>query len=209
MNIYSQKGSTLIELMTAIFVLVLSLVGALALTTTGIRNQGIGLARVKATQLAREGLEVSRAIRDSNWLAGRDWDSFLGIGGASASKFSCAVLPDSDVSLEQPLEPLKFIDVPCQLSLTDPVFHLSLDAASSTGAFYQTGVSAIDDETLLDMFRRIRIDAICPDGLDEKEGVACPLLDDRIGVKVTSEVSWKYGNRAYTTTLIEKLYNWH
>jgi type II secretory pathway pseudopilin PulG len=67
-NIKSRKGETLVEVLIAILVL---LVGALSvlryLAWADVANQ-LTKERVVATNLAREGLEAVRSIRDTNWL---------------------------------------------------------------------------------------------------------------------------------------------
>ena len=64
----SQKGETLIEVLVALVLLVVGALSALRLFgLTGLNNQ-ITKERVIATNLAREGLEAVRNIRDTNWL---------------------------------------------------------------------------------------------------------------------------------------------
>lgn len=64
----TQRGQTLIETLVAAFILVMGITAALGLATyslgatTSIRQQTIGLG------LAREGIEVTKNIRDTNWL---------------------------------------------------------------------------------------------------------------------------------------------
>lgn len=67
-NSVSQKGQTLIETLVACFVLVMGISAALGLAnyslgaTNSIKQQTIGLG------LAREGIEVIKNMRDTNWL---------------------------------------------------------------------------------------------------------------------------------------------
>ncbi|OGC82753.1 MAG: hypothetical protein A2788_02530 [Candidatus Abawacabacteria bacterium RIFCSPHIGHO2_01_FULL_46_8] len=72
---HHQRGVSLIETLVALFILALGITAALSLLgyvsgiTAGTKN------RIIATNLAREGIEAVRNIRDSNWL-------FYGEGGA-------------------------------------------------------------------------------------------------------------------------------
>lgn len=68
-----KKGLSLIEMIIAIAILVVALLSALVLATFGIRAGGESKMRVTAINLAREGVEVVRNIRDSNWIAGDNW----------------------------------------------------------------------------------------------------------------------------------------
>jgi type II secretory pathway pseudopilin PulG len=64
----SNRGETMVEVLIALMVLVIGAVGALRLLgIAGINNQ-ITKERVEATNLAREGIEAVRNIRDTNWL---------------------------------------------------------------------------------------------------------------------------------------------
>lgn len=67
-EVKKQQGQTLIETIVAIFVLVMGITAALSLAnyslgaTTSIKQQIIGMG------LAREGIEVIKNMRDTNWL---------------------------------------------------------------------------------------------------------------------------------------------
>lgn len=73
------KGFTLIEIMIAILVLSVGIVGIYALLPKIVLTFSVNTNRFIATQLAREGLELIRNIRDSNWLAGAEWSQNLTI----------------------------------------------------------------------------------------------------------------------------------
>ena len=63
-----QEGQTLIETMLAIFILTTSLVAGLGLAIYVLNSQAVSKNQIVATNLAREGIEVIRMFRDSNWL---------------------------------------------------------------------------------------------------------------------------------------------
>jgi hypothetical protein len=83
-----QAGQTLIETIVAIFLLTLALGGGLALVIFAISRSSLSVNQIIATNLAREGVDVVRMMRDSNWLAsdvrGGAWDlaSCADIGGS-------------------------------------------------------------------------------------------------------------------------------
>lgn len=70
MNIRNQKGQTLIETIVAIFMLTTALTAGLGLAIYALSSSANNTNQVIATNLAREGIEVVRGMRDSNWLAG-------------------------------------------------------------------------------------------------------------------------------------------
>lgn len=62
------RGTTLVEIMIALMVLSLGLVMVISSFTASVRLQGNAANRLIALNLAREGLEAMRNIRDTNWL---------------------------------------------------------------------------------------------------------------------------------------------
>lgn len=63
-----QSGQTLIETIVAIFILTMAITSGLAVTIYVLSNSGVSLNQVVATNLAREGVEMVRNMRDTNWL---------------------------------------------------------------------------------------------------------------------------------------------
>jgi prepilin-type N-terminal cleavage/methylation domain-containing protein len=71
------KGFTFIEVIIAIFILVVVIVGVYnAFSTMVVLTSDITM-RFTAAYLAQEGLEIMRNIRDTNWINGRDWRAGL------------------------------------------------------------------------------------------------------------------------------------
>lgn len=81
-----QKAFTLIEIMVAISVMTIGVVGVYALVPRVISTTSMNIDRFLASQLAREGIELVRNIRDTNWLQAADlsksspWDDGLPSG---------------------------------------------------------------------------------------------------------------------------------
>lgn len=63
-----QRGESIIESMVAISIIVTSLVGIMALFSDNIRTNQSTKNKIIAINLAREGIEAVRYVRDSNWL---------------------------------------------------------------------------------------------------------------------------------------------
>lgn len=70
-------GQSLLETVFAIGILLIVVVAILALTISNIVGQKESEFQITANNLAREGIEVVRNIRDSNWLKGERWDDGL------------------------------------------------------------------------------------------------------------------------------------
>jgi len=67
--IHDQKGQSLIETIGAIFILTMALTTGLGLAVYAFSRSAVSQNEIIATNLAREGIDVVRMMRDSNWLA--------------------------------------------------------------------------------------------------------------------------------------------
>ena len=67
----------MIEAIVALGIIMTAVSAALTLTATVVRASKESESSIVATNLAREGVEVARGLRDSNWLAETAWDSGL------------------------------------------------------------------------------------------------------------------------------------
>ena len=71
------RGFTLIEVMVAISVLTIGIMGIYTLIPKVISITSANANRFIVSQLAREGIEVVRNIRDTNWLKNQPFDTGL------------------------------------------------------------------------------------------------------------------------------------
>jgi prepilin-type N-terminal cleavage/methylation domain-containing protein len=86
------KGFTLLELMIAITVLSVGIVGVFGLIQNTLRSAEDLKSRLIASYLAQEGIELVRNIRDNNWAQGNDWMDNL-----SCSVSGCEVFYNQSV----------------------------------------------------------------------------------------------------------------
>jgi prepilin-type N-terminal cleavage/methylation domain-containing protein len=78
---FSKKsGFTLIEIIMAILVMTIGIVGIYAILPRIISVTATHIDRFIASQLAKEGIEIVRNIRDTNWLEGESFDNGLSDG---------------------------------------------------------------------------------------------------------------------------------
>ena len=91
-NINHKSGFTLIEVLTALFVLTMGMVGVTALLTrTASFTAGVN-STLTASFLSQEGLEIARNTRDTNFLKIRkglpvQWDNGLAQGDPPPAPF--------------------------------------------------------------------------------------------------------------------------
>ncbi len=75
-----QSGMTFLELIIAIFILIVGIAGSFGLTQKAISSSRIAMNQITANYLAQEGLEVVRNIRDNNLAQKDDWSNRIIIG---------------------------------------------------------------------------------------------------------------------------------
>lgn len=192
-----QRGSTLIELITAIFMLSLALVSALAFTTINFKNEAVGASRLVASNLAREGVELARNIRDTNWIKG---DSFAQGLNETTGKL-CVVIPPTLIAFSSPQV--------CPASLMgDGVFQIYQH--TTKGTYYQLPTLDTDKET--GFYRTITLLPICTRG--DANGIPTDIPneqcipDDITGLQVSSDVHWVQSGIEYNVLMTEQLYDW-
>ena len=85
----TSNGFTLIEVTAVIFIISIGLVGVLSLVLQNIKAGYINKNTLIASQLAQEGLELVRNLRDENWLtAGSDWKESIVADGTYAIDYT-------------------------------------------------------------------------------------------------------------------------
>ena|SRR3989344_2044476 len=84
-NNQRMAGFTLIETIVAVGVIMIGLVSALGAITTALFYVSNIQNRLIAANLAAEGVEIVRNIRDNNWLQNLSWNSGLNDGNYQAA----------------------------------------------------------------------------------------------------------------------------
>ncbi len=77
-----RKGFTLIETMVAITLLAVALIGPFVAVQNAVQSSYVARDQLIASQLAQEGMEYVRSVRDTNYLSGNTWMHYL-------SSYSC------------------------------------------------------------------------------------------------------------------------
>lgn len=80
----NKDGFTLIETMVAVSVIIIGLVSALGAINTALFYVSNIQNRLIAANLVAEGIELTRNIRDNNWLASLAWNNGLADGDYQA-----------------------------------------------------------------------------------------------------------------------------
>lgn len=180
-------GQSLLETVFAIGILMIVVSAILALATANSIGQKESEFQVVANNLAREGIEVVRNIRDSNWLSGgsKAWDNGLvdPLGGNIAIVEFNPSTNDWTVNFSYSSDQL--------FNASDGTYtHNSADKAS----IYH---------------RHLVIDNICRNASNQEIiKFPCGSGEDKIGIKVTSSVNWNERGRGRLVTIEDLLYEW-
>lgn len=224
-------GQGLLETIIGIGVILAGTVGSITLISQTIKFGRTTNNRVIAASLAREGIEVVRNIRDTNWLkiqANEDKDpatpeinpygSFDGLFDVATSVHDSIPVFTQSLGNGWTLFPLPAgPDSNCGV----PPSWKCKQVFENTDGFYQRSAGALPP-TASRFKRWLRLDPICRDDADgdgfpddlavdnivTADGVTCAAGSEvLVGLKVTSTVTWG-GNNPGSFTLEDLLYNW-
>lgn len=87
------RSFTITEIMIAMSIFALVISGSIVLIQQTITAVTLAQSRIVAFNLAQEGIEITRNIRDNNWLKQVSWDDGLGNGEYEADYKSSALIP--------------------------------------------------------------------------------------------------------------------
>jgi hypothetical protein len=190
-------GQGLIEMMIALVVLTTGLAAALALATSNISAGRESELRLKASNLAREGVEIVRNIRDSNRLSNSTapLDAFLEGGGAGGTiRRAVPVFNESTNTWS--------LD-----------FNSTLSLNNVNTLVYRNGLLYVQPNgaTPTPFHRLLTLNEICQDGSIKGNGSSCDSASpsgEKIGIQVISEVQWGVSGGERFTRLEDRIYKW-
>jgi len=103
------KGLTFIELIIAVFIIMIASSGAFAILHKILSSTSFYSSTIVASSLAQEGLEIVRNIRDTNWLQEENWAT--GLVSCSSPNF-CET--DYNANALTPVSELRFLTIDSQ-----------------------------------------------------------------------------------------------
>jgi prepilin-type N-terminal cleavage/methylation domain-containing protein len=98
--INKKPAFTLVEVITVLLVISLGMIGTLSLISQNIRSQNVNENTMIAYQLAQEGIELVRNIRDTNWNYNNDWRTGMDTDGLYTMDYT-STLPTKLVTQSQ------------------------------------------------------------------------------------------------------------
>ncbi|MBN1585050.1 hypothetical protein JW899_01650 [Candidatus Uhrbacteria bacterium] len=192
----NRSGQSIVEVIVALAVISTAVVAALTLTGSSLNAQKSNEDMMVAVNLAREGVEVARNIRDSNWLAERRWDD--GLVGESLDYTAIAVFDpvSGDWSLDFAPDSLS--------GEGTEVWRLT---SEHLGIHTQDTVRPAD--SFRTPFRRLLVlNPVCRSQEVRESGSACDMADPQVGIRIESLVAWGGGKRPRDVAVTETIYDW-
>jgi len=122
------KGFSLIGIIVSIFIISVGLVGILGLANTSLKGAGLSKARLIASGLAQEGVEVVKNIRKSN-LEWDDWYNSV-VNGDYRIQYNSAAL-------------MSFSETPLNLDTTSGLYQY--DSGGNTTFYRKITLTKISD----------------------------------------------------------------
>ena len=187
------KGFTLIETTIAIMIMMIGVIGVYAIIPRLVKTAAISSDRFIAAQLAKEGVELARNLRDSVFLsnAAADWQTVLLV----------ELAPCFGVVASGPAES----NQGCEFDYNDTISALAPAPAYAgrylkinNNGFYDYNGAAITTK----FKRRIIVNTAKPLGV----GLAGPQVGANDMLEVTVEVTWS--DMTKPLRVHEQLYNW-
>lgn len=185
--------------MVAITVLITSIASALALVQSSITASRVGGAQVVAANLAREGLEVVRSLRDSNWLRSQSFQ--VGLIDGSGNKTARPILDLEDGTWSLSFAATSFSSPNSAVYLTQSGVFVQADAQPS-------------GSTVTPYSRAVAVQHLCRDlstGVERlvADTSTCLVSEQLAGLAVTSSVRYRaISGNFRTLTVEERLYDW-
>lgn len=192
-NYDNQKGQSLVEALIAVSIILVGVISIVTLAVVSIRASSVKSGEVVALNLAREGLEVVKNMRDSNWLAEEDpWTNNM--------LYSQAIPYFDYQNISWSLEPT--------ISPTaDQIVY-----KTGGGLYYQSDEHLMTQPQPTQFRRYLMIDLICHNASEDENIVGvdsgCGEEERIVGLRVLSHVEWIDRGETYQVELEDRFYNW-
>ncbi|MEX2043525.1 MAG: prepilin-type N-terminal cleavage/methylation domain-containing protein [Patescibacteria group bacterium] len=185
-----QRGFTLVEIIVMMAILTIGIVGTLAVANVAVQSSTRNEQQVVAANLAREGVELIRAIRDSNWAAAAEgsgiscWNYYAkSPAQAQAVPYttSCTQVYTGNQFVAHPNvgNGMPYLEGHRVANTKDPVFRLCREA--STGLYRPSAAPCSSGHTF---FRRVAITVGKRLGTDAVDGKS------KVSYRIRSFVTW-------------------
>jgi hypothetical protein len=193
----------MLEAIIATGIVVTAVSSSLTLVSSTIKAEKESEASIVAGNLAREGVEAVRAIRDSNWLSGQQFDNglFSGTDYTGIAVFSPATNSWS----------INFAAANVVTANGARVYRYTTGSGNAVVGLH-VQAAAQPAGTIITQFRRlITADPMCDNGVGGytvvTSGSTCG-ASEKIGVRVVVRLQWAVAGRTHNLVVEERMFNW-
>ncbi|MFH0819368.1 MAG: prepilin-type N-terminal cleavage/methylation domain-containing protein [Patescibacteria group bacterium] len=196
----NQRGQTLIEVIIAVSIMLIGIISIVSLSITSRMISTISSQELLAAHLAREGVEVIRNIRDSNWLQRQSdgttsWDAELYSGTDYTAVAIFKYTGTSPVGGQWTLN-----------WTPNSTSHAMTKIYLNIGHIYTSYTGATPEVT---PYRRlITLNPICSDGSIITSSTCTASGLTKVGIQVISRVEWSDREKKHNKTAEERIYDW-
>ena len=231
--IKKSRAQGILEVIIAIYITIIGILSIINLVISNIQVEKFNHNMLIATNLAKEGIEIVRNTRDTNWARVQDWDTnlivptkapienrtflifnnFMSSGSSDISGYELSYFGGKwENCIDDNYTAWNGFPSPCKLRL----MSFSNDSENKT-MYVNPSLSyggGSDDYTVSDtgFYRMIEIYNICYKNsgpMENREHIeVLNCSDTKIGMQVISRVGWYESNKMKTTIVEEKIYNW-
>ena len=215
---YEKSGFTLLETVIAIGIILFGLLSILTLSTSSLVVSNVTSDEFLAANFAREGIEIIRTQRDTNWLkfdsdSTTEWDDGLSAGTNYSALVSFDAFDLTGSYLD--FRPEDFGDT-CPGASSSNYDCTAIWFDPATNLYIQTTQSTFDSTmyTQTDFSRLVYTYPVCRNDSDETDEVVvtsglCAAGYTKVGIDAQSVVEWPGRNNITSTyTLEEYIYDW-
>jgi len=197
----------MIEAIVAVAIIGIALVGFLSQSTYNYLAVSESFTRNIASNLAREGLEVVRNMRDTNWLKGcpspeKPAECFVWNSGFSHNMEYSAV---ANFDMDAKKWSLGFVNKDFDICVTSETCRLYGNQSGFLTALPTNAEPSI-------YYRQLELRPICADAFECGGDGVCVSGEKcsgaQIGIEVAARIGWKKGGEWRNVMLAERLYNW-
>lgn len=198
-----QQGQGLLEAVVATAIIVGGISGVIALAGNQLRASNITTQQVVAVNLAREGVELVKNIRDSNWLeyqhVSNGWrtglngiaNDFDGVFAYSSTTKKWSI----DFAIDDWDEP-------------ETTLYRDAQSSSPTYGMYQENLPAGANFSATPYRRMVFLKQICANDVNDfRASGTCP-TNSHVGYRVLVEVQWDDQTGTRSIQVEERMYNW-
>lgn len=210
----AQRGQSMIEVIVASGIIMTAVSAALTLVSSSVNAEKNSAAQIAAGNLAREGVEAVRSIRDSNWLSGQAFDT--GLVGTGRDYSGVPVFDPASGIWSFDFYPNNITNFMGRVyryttGTGNAVVGLMIQGEPRASGVTPTGV--VPTGAVVSPYRRIvELDPMCDNGAGGYT-IATQWVSDcgtnkKIGMRVISTVQWNVGGTTRNLSVEERLFDW-